>query len=98
MAGASGIFGQLTSGVETTYGTSVARDRGLEFTTEGMNYTPTRKSAMGIHAGGQVALASQEQTVAVGASGSVTCYVPTKQFGRFLLHSLGAVTTTTIAG
>jgi hypothetical protein len=98
MSGASGIFGQLTSGVETVYGTPVARDRGIEFTTEGMNYAPTRKSAMGIHAGGMVALASQQQTVAISATGSVTCYVPTKQFGRYLLHSLGAVATTTLSG
>jgi hypothetical protein len=98
MAGASGIFGQVTTGVETVYGTSVARDRGIEITGEQMDYNPTRKSAMGIHAGGMVALASQQQTVAVSGAGSVTCYVPTKQFGRLLLHTLGSVATTTLSG
>jgi hypothetical protein len=83
---------------EASFGAATARTNFLEFTDESLTWEPTTKSAQGIRGGAFVPLESQDQVVSVSGGGDVTCYVPTKGFGRYLLMSMGAVATTTISG
>lgn len=83
---------QLGFVAETTYGTPVAVNRGVEFVTESLRARPVYHQSEGIRPGRRYG-AGRYQT-RQDAGGTVKTEIPTTGMGLWFHHLLGAVTTT----
>lgn len=87
------LLSQVGVAKETTFATPATVTRFFEFVSEGIKPVVGRVESKGIRAGARVFRDDRSQPVAKGAAGSLEFEVPTKGFGFWLEHMLGAVAT-----
>lgn len=90
------LSAQLGVKDESTYGTPVTVDKFFEFTSEGIAPDHQRIESKGLRATTRVLRQDRFMPNKKGAAGPVSMDVPTKGFGWWLKHMLGAVSSGTI--
>lgn len=78
---------------EVTYGTPVTVDRFFEYNTTGLKLQTARVASQGMRPGRRTQASARQEPYRVGAAGPIVLDVPTKGFGFWLKHMLGAVAT-----
>lgn len=92
---AAGLSGQLMYAVESTYGTAVTVTRGLEFTSETLDYNKQTVDGGGIAGGRIFQPGNSRYVVGVGGGGDITLNVQSKGFGAILNNIFGQNTSVT---
>lgn len=87
---------QLGVKTETTYGTAVTVDKFFEFNSESIATAMGRVQSSGLRSGTRVMREDRFEPYPMGAAGNITLDVPTKGFGFWLTHMLGAIATGTV--
>lgn len=90
------LLSQLGFKAESTYGTPVTVDRFTEFNSCDIALERAAVMSKGLRTGTRVQRSDRFMPYTVGASGTIALDVPTKGFGLWLEHMLGAIATGTI--
>jgi len=81
---------------ESTYGTPVTVTRFFEFNSESIKLDQGRNESAGLRVGARTLRSDRFEPFRRGAAGDIEFDVPTKGFGWWLKHMLGAVATGTV--
>ena len=84
-------------GVESVYGTAVARTRWFEFLDESFNYVKSVKQGVGLRVGSRVARSARRVVASAEGSGDLTIEAVTKGLGLLWQLGLGSGTSTLVS-
>lgn len=84
-------------GVESVYGTAVARTRWFEFLDESFNYVKNVKQGVGLRVGSRVARSGRRVVASAEGSGDLTIEAVTKGLGLLWQLGLGSGTSTLVS-
>lgn len=84
-------------GVESVYGTAVARTRWFEFLDESFNFVKNVKQGVGLHVGSRVARSAHRVVASAEGSGDLTIEAVTKGLGLLWQLGLGSGTSTLVS-
>lgn len=84
-------------GVESVYGTAVARTRWFEFTDESFNYVKNIKQGQGMRVGSRVARSGRRVVASAEGSGDLTVEAVTKGLGLLWQLAVGSGTSTLVS-
>ena len=84
-------------GVESVYGTAVARTRWFEFLDESFNYVKSVKQGVGLRVGSRVARSGRRVVASAEGSGDLTIEAVTKGLGLLWQLGLGSGTSTLVS-
>ena len=84
-------------GVESVYGTAVARTRWFEFLDESFNFVKNVKQGVGLHVGSRVARSGRRVVASAEGSGDLTIEAVTKGLGLLWQLGLGSGTSTLVS-
>jgi len=84
-------------GIESTYGTAVARTRWFEFLDESFNYVKNVKQGVGLRVGSRVARSGRRVVASAEGSGDLTIEAVTKGLGLLWQLGLGSGTSTLVS-
>ena len=84
-------------GVESVYGTAVARTRWFEFLDESFNFVKNVKQGVGLRAGSRVARSARRVVASAEGSGDLTIEAVTKGLGLLWQLAMGSATSTLVS-
>ncbi|MBK8399926.1 MAG: hypothetical protein IPL29_02295 [Propionivibrio sp.] len=84
-------------GVESTYGTAVARTRWFEFLDESFNYVKSIKQGQGMRVGSRVARSGRRVVASAEGAGDLTVEAVTKGLGLLWQLAVGSGTSTLVS-
>lgn len=84
-------------GIESVYGTAVARTRWFEFLDESFNYVKSVKQGVGLRVGSRVARSGRRVVASAEGSGDLTIEAVTKGLGLLWQLGLGSGTSTLVS-